>query len=61
MRFHPIDEIDDRVAARVWCFDEEVRPFTSDRGPMVTVAEIVEEVRLFYGEHAARRVAITVH
>lgn len=61
MRFHPIDEIDDRVASRVWCFDEEIRPFTSDRGPRRTVAEIVEEIRLFYGERAARSLRLTIH
>lgn len=61
MRFHPIDEIDDRVASRVWCFREEMVPFTSDRGPRLTVAEIVDEVRLFYGERATRSLTITVH
>ena len=61
MRFHPIDEIDERIGRRVWCFREEIVPFTSDRGPRLTVAEIVAEVRLFYGPHAAGRVTITVH
>ncbi|MET4384375.1 hypothetical protein ABIB73_000110 [Bradyrhizobium sp. F1.4.3] len=61
MRFHPVDEVDALVAARVWCFEDNAMPFTSDLGPRQTVAEIVEEVRLFYGERAARSLRLTVH
>ncbi len=61
MRYHPNSEIDAHICHLIGSFCEELRPMTSDRAPDMTVAEITDEVRRFFGEHAARRVTITVH
>ena len=55
------DEIDARVCYLIGSFREELRPFTSDRAPRMTIAEIVDEIRRFFGEHAARKLRIPVH
>ncbi|MGM4870663.1 hypothetical protein AB7645_05480 [Bradyrhizobium sp. 956_D2_N1_5] len=61
MRFHPDNEIDARIRRLIGSFCEDLRPFTLDRSPTMTVAEIVAEIRLFYGARAAGAVTITVH
>ncbi|RXH15222.1 hypothetical protein EAS54_19290 [Bradyrhizobium guangzhouense] len=61
MSYHPDGKIDAHVCRVIGCFREELRPFTSDRDPRMTIAEITEEVRMFYGDHAARKLHIMVH
>jgi hypothetical protein len=61
MRFHSDDEINGLIGVRVWCFRGEAKPFTMERGPRQTVAEIVEEIKMLYGSVAARMVKLTIH
>jgi hypothetical protein len=62
MRYHHNEEINERIGRLIDNFREgEILPFTSDRPSRMTIAEIVEEVRLFYGERAACSVTISVH